>query len=90
MTGNGLFWDVHDYPIPGGLSAESIYLNLGSSLSDKSRVGDVSIWAYGERQTFPADSDPHSRFKLGFVPDGEFLFLKLSLNTLFSVFSVCN
>ncbi|XP_023645898.1 uncharacterized protein LOC17899214 isoform X2 [Capsella rubella] len=68
--GNGLFWDVVDYPIPTGLSDDSIYLNIGSALCHRGHRGDVSIWAYGEKQTFPEDSDPDSKFKIGFVPDG--------------------
>ncbi|KFK40366.1 hypothetical protein AALP_AA3G364500 [Arabis alpina] len=52
----GVFWNMEDCPIPGGLSPEMILENIKSSVANESYdPGEVSIRAYREKQNCSFD-----------------------------------
>ncbi|ESQ43975.1 hypothetical protein EUTSA_v10006264mg [Eutrema salsugineum] len=48
-----VFWDTEDCPIPKGLNPESVYRNIRRALANKGYHGEVTIWAYGDKNQIP-------------------------------------
>ncbi|ESQ47231.1 hypothetical protein EUTSA_v10027969mg [Eutrema salsugineum] len=48
-----VFWDMEDCPIPNGLNPESVYRNIRTALASKGYRGEVTIWAYGDKNQIP-------------------------------------
>ncbi|CAA7033280.1 unnamed protein product [Microthlaspi erraticum] len=44
-----VFWDIEDCPIPDGLNPEMVAKNIKSALVKKGYLGEVTIWAYGDK-----------------------------------------
>ncbi|KAL0714414.1 hypothetical protein Bca4012_021393 [Brassica carinata] len=51
-----MFWDVVDFPFPEDLAPETIYNNMKSILEKMGFMGDLSIMAYVNMETFPDKS----------------------------------
>ncbi|CAH8337918.1 unnamed protein product [Eruca vesicaria subsp. sativa] len=45
----GVFWNMEDCPIPKSLDPDKIYRNVKSGLANQGCHGEVSIWAYCEK-----------------------------------------
>ena len=48
-----VFWNKEDCRIPEGLDPHNIYQNIKSALAKPGCRGEVSIWAYCEKNDFP-------------------------------------
>ncbi|KAF2561189.1 hypothetical protein F2Q70_00018528 [Brassica cretica] len=48
-----VFWDVVDFTFPKDLAPETIYNNMKSILEKMGFMGDLSIMAYVNLETFP-------------------------------------
>lgn len=99
-----VFWIVEDYPISNGLDLCSLKEKIKSALLENLGIlGDVSIQAYGDKNTFSDDellrkfSD--AEIKTDLLPEGEsvsfclffvlcFIFLLLCIYTCKSIISI--
>ncbi|CAA7033283.1 unnamed protein product [Microthlaspi erraticum] len=63
-----VFWDIEDCPIPDGLDPESVAKNIKSALVKKGYLGEVTIWAYGDKYQI---QDYYQSAGIKLLPEGD-------------------